>query len=328
MASAPPTSPLRQVLEGQLSQLSNEVERLFDDARGRARRELADQLNQAVRRIRQAGTSDEIGATLLDAAGVFASGCALFEIHGQLARGARIRGVSEDAAQAFPSMEIPLASAAALAGAVETKDPVVAVTTPAEVSQQLAILLAHPDDGRASLFPLVANHRVPAVLYAWGAVQGSVLELLAQVAAAVWPEPSALVAPPAPDLVTIAPAASAPQPDGPQTAMVRPTRPDAASTWDALSPGEQEIHLRAQRFARVQVAEMRLNEAAAVQSGRAQRNLYEALRSRIDAARVTLRQSFFAQCPSMVDYLHVELVRALTHDDPDMLGKDYPGPLV
>jgi hypothetical protein len=86
--------------------------------------------------------------------------------------------------------------------------------------------------------------------------------------------------------------------------------------------------LRAQRFARVQIAEMRLQDGAAVQSGRNHRNLYGALRSRIDVARATFRQSYFAHCCNMVDYIHVELVRTLAHDDAELLGKDYPGPMV
>jgi hypothetical protein len=92
--------------------------------------------------------------------------------------------------------------------------------------------------------------------------------------------------------------------------------------------GEQErLHLKARRFARVQVAEMRLREAAAVHSGAAQKNLYECLRPRIDAARAAMRDKFFEPCPGMLDYLHLELVRTLAHDDPELLGKDYPGPL-
>jgi len=312
MASPAFTSPLRQMLEGQLSQLSDEVERLFDEARGRARRELADQLNQAVRRIRQTASLDELAATLLDAAGAFSTGAAVFRISNEAAKGEVIRGVSEEAAREFSSLVIPFASAAALAGAVQSRDPIVAVTTTSEVSSELAALAAHPPDGRASIYPLVTRDHVPALLYAWGTVQGPALELLTQMAAAVW---NSLAAPAPSELVTIAPA----QPDA---------TPSPANTWDSLSPEEQAIHLRAQRFARVQVAEMRLHEPAAVLSGRALRNLYEALRPRIDAARETMRESFFVPCPSMVDYLHVELVRTLAHDDPELLGKDYPGPLV
>jgi len=320
MGAPAPTSPLRQMLEGQLSQLSSEVERLFDEARGRARRELADQLNQSVRRIRQSESHEELAATLLDAAMAFASGAAIFRIADGVATGEKIRGIAGEEAESFTSLEIPLSAAPALAGAVETRDPVIAVTTPAEVSARLISLASHPPDGRAYIYPLVVENHVPMLLYCWGAVQGAALEMLAQVAAAVWdslvmpePPPPAL---PQPELVTIA-LAAAPAPI-----------PAPASAWDALPPEDQAIHLRAQRFARVQVAEMRLNDAAAVQSGRNQRNIYGALRSRIDTARVTFRQKYFVQCTSMVDYIHVELVRTLAHDDADLLGKDYPGPLI
>jgi hypothetical protein len=297
---------LRQILEGQLSLLSVEMERLFQEARGRARGELAEQLNQAVRRIRHASTREELLATLLDAACGFAGGAAVFRIDGDVARGERIRGVPEDIAEVFADFEIPLASAAALAGAVESRDPVIAATTGAEVSGEMAGLAACGAQDRASIFPLVVENRVPALLYAWGDVQGAALELFAQAAAAAWIEPAAAQL----ELVTIA----APAP------VAAPAAPE-------FSSGEERLHLRAQRFARVQVAEMRLHEAAVVHSGAAQKNLYEALRPRIDAARAAMRGKFFDPCPGMVDYLHLELVRTLAHDDPELLGKDYPGPL-
>jgi len=306
MPSGPSTSPLRQILEDHLFQLSLEVDSLFAQARD----DFADQLNQAVRRIRQAADPNEIGATLLDATAAFAPAMALFRVTAEAAIGERIRGVPDSAAEAFRALEIPLSSAAALAGAVETRDPVTAAATPREVSEHLAKLLGHPPEGRVSIFPVVVRDRVPALLYAWGSVQGPAVELLTQVAAATW---TALPPPPepTPELVTIQPA---------------PAQP--ASAWDRLPIGEQRIHLRAQRFARVEVARMRLSQADAVQAGRAGRNLYDALRKSIDAARETFRPSFFAPCSSMVDYLHLELVQTLANDDPDLLGENYPGPLV
>ena len=311
------------MLEGQLSQLSTEVERLFDEARGRARRELADQLNQSVRRIRQAGSHDELAATLLDAAMSFAGGAAVFTIAEGVAQGDKIRGVAAEEADGFTSLEIPLSAAPALASAVQTRDPVIAATTAGEVSARLVSIASHTAEGRAHIYPLVVEDGVPALLYCWGPVHGAALELFAQVSGAVWdslvvvPEP--VPEPPQPEppqLITIA-AVPAPAP-----------APAPTSSWAALPAEEQAIHLRAQRFARVQVAEMRLNEGAAVQAGRTQRDLYGALRPRIDAARVTFRQKFFAHSSSMVDYIHVEMVRTLAHDDADLLGKDYPGPLV
>jgi len=112
-------------------------------------------------------------------------------------------------------------------------------------------------------------------------------------------------------------------------ALVSPAQPRAsAADWESLPSEEQQLHLRAQRFARVHVAEMRLYEADAVKAGRARRELYDVLRNPIDAARAAFREQFFARCPSMVDYLHLELMRTLANDEPDLFGKDYPGPLV
>ncbi len=301
MAGAP--TPFRQILENRLSQLAAETELLFADARQRARGELADELNQAARRLFQAGSAEELASLLASAAAPYASTVLVFRVEGDLARSSKI--------------DVPLASAAALSGAVQTRDPVIAAATPGELSAALVDLLAHSADDRAYVFPLVAPGQVPALLYACGAVQDAALELLTQVAAAAWIRwlrPEAPVEAPvsASDLVKIAPAVSAPP----------------VSPWERLSAEEQRIHLRAQRWARVRVAEFRLRQSAAVQAARAKRNVYEALREPVDSAREEFRKAFFAVCPSMVDYLHLEMLRILAHDDADLLGKDYPGPLV
>jgi hypothetical protein len=330
MAPIAPLTPVREILEGRLSKLALELESLFDtqlsaqvaaevqlqveavtaqvsaEARDRARLEFADFLNQAVRRMRQSGDLAELGATLVELAGMFAAGALLLSVRNKVAHGEQVRGVSLERAETVNQLEIPLASAAALAEAVESRDPVTTIATPAEVSEQLASFSGQGDDGRLFVYPLVTGDRVPALLCAWGAAPGSALELLTQVAAAVW---STL--PPPPELVSISGAAAA-----------------TPTAWDTLPADEQRLHLRAQRFARVQVAEMRLYDTEAVQSGRSRGDLYGALRERIDRSRESFRKSFFASCPSMVDYLHLELLRTLAHDDPEVLGKDYPGPLL
>jgi hypothetical protein len=98
-------------------------------------------------------------------------------------------------------------------------------------------------------------------------------------------------------------------------------------SWADLPPAEQELHLRAQRFARVQVAEIRLYQSQAVKQGRAERAVYHALKADLDRGREAYRQQFLTDCPSMVDYFHVEVVRTLANDDASLLGPDYPGPL-
>jgi len=326
MASSAQSPALREILEERLSHLLMELEGLFDahltahleqrlgptveraeaESRERARVETADQLNQGARRIRQSVDLSDLTANLLDATAPFATGSAMFVIANGMARGERMRGVPEDRARAFRGLEIPLASATALGEATESCDPVATVTAASEVSAELGVFAGHPEDARAFIYPLVVRGRALGLLYTWGTVEGSAIELLAQLAAAAW-----TIMPAPADLVSIAPSPAA-----------------APSAWEKLSPEEQQLHLRAQRFARVQVAEMRLFETDAVQSGRASRDLYGALRARIDKARDSFRRSFFAPCPSMVDYLHLELVKTLAHDDPDALGTDYPGPMV
>ena len=289
----------RQLLEHRISEISTELELLFEGACDHARREQAEQLNQAVRRFRIAPDPGELCATLADAAARLASGTILFRVAEGTATSDRI--------------EVPLGDAPALAAAAESQDPLIAAATPGEVSAPLVELLGHTPDMRVSILPVVAGEKVAALVYCWGTVQVAALELLAQVASAVW---SAIPVPP-PRLVSIAMAADPP-----------PVQAKPAAAWQELPPAEQQIHLRAQRFARVQAAEMRLYHAEVVQVARGRRNLYEALRQPIDDARQAFRTRFFAGCPSMVDYLHLELTRTLANDDPDLLGSTYPGPLV
>ncbi len=309
MASSAPFTTLRRLFEDRFQQLSTDAENLFAEARERVRREYADQLNQAVRRMRLAPDAEELDATLVDTAACFASGAAVFRVEGDTAAGARIRGVNEETAEKFATLRLPLASAAALAGAAESREPAIAAAIPGEVSQEMVDLVGHGAEGRVSVFPVVSREKTVALLYAWGNPQGPALETLAQVASAIR-------------------TAMEPPPPPPEPLLQIEPAPNAKPSWDSLSPEEQQLHLRAQRSARVQVAELRLYESEAVKSGRVTRDLYGALRQKIDDARGEFRRTFFATCPSMVDYLHLELVRTLANDDPELLGKEYPGPLV
>jgi hypothetical protein len=314
MAAGARVSPVREILDQHFSRISSELETAVDqlvantstESQERARTEFAEWMNQAARRMRQSASAAELGAALLDASGAFAAGGALLIVDGPKLRGQRVRGVPLPVAEAFTNLEVSLDRAPALAQAATTHDPITTLVSPAEVSESLADLANGPSGGRANIYPILASGRTSALLYVWGSTQGAALELLVQIASAIW---SSL--PAAPELVTIAASGS-----------------PAASGWESLSPEEQRVHLRAQRFARVQAAEMRLFETDAVQTGRARRDLYGLLQKRIDTARESFQKSFFENCPSMVDYLHLELVHTLANDDPELLGKDYPGPLV
>jgi hypothetical protein len=107
-----------------------------------------------------------------------------------------------------------------------------------------------------------------------------------------------------------------------------PKPKENTQNWFQLSPQEQEVHLRAQRFARVQVAELRLYQSDRVRQSRRENNIYGVFRNEIDQAREEFRTQFVETCPSMLDYYHMELVRILANENEKVLGSEYPGPLV
>ncbi len=95
----------------------------------------------------------------------------------------------------------------------------------------------------------------------------------------------------------------------------------AGSVRPADSPATE--HAAARRFAGVAVARIVLHEYAAVVRGRLQRALYTSCARSIDSARERYRKTY----PDLPDFLHREIVRTLAHDQLDLLGPDYPGPL-
>ena len=315
MPSDTSNAVLRSALHDRFAAWLEEVDPLLEESRRRSRTEVAETLNQASRRMRLAGDFDELAATLADAAAAFCDGAAVLSVAEGRARGERIRGVDAEREQRFRALEIPLETAAALAGVVANQDPAVAMGTAAEVSAELLEIAGTAEGARVSVFPLLRGDKVEALLYCWGDVPAAPVELLAQVAGlCLPPEPVPEMAP----LVSIAPAPTPP-----------PAPPASAGRdWDQLTPAEQSTHLSAQRFARVRVAEMRLHQAEAVHAGRLHRDIYGSLQDTIDRAREKFRWTYMTSCPSMVDYFHLELVRTLAHENPRLLGESYPGPLV
>ena len=78
----------------------------------------------------------------------------------------------------------------------------------------------------------------------------------------------------------------------------------------------------------MRVAEIRLGEEDALRDGTAAKDIYTALRSPIETARQQFLQTYLSKSPTMVDYLHLEILRTLAGDDDQLLGASYPGPMV
>ena len=294
---------------------AREMEVRLSEMRQRLRRELSDRFNQLLRRLRKSETGADLHVNLLDGAGMFCQRVALFVVDGQMLRCDGSRDFGADASGQLADAVIPLASAPALVSAVESADTVVAMRTAAELSEQLAGFFGEAPERKAALLPIVCRGKTLGLLCADGGegepdIAG--LELMTMLAGVTL---EARAAPAAPSRVE-APLAQ-------QVVRVAAYEPD----WSQVPESDRAVHLRAQRFARVKVAEMRLYKAQAVRKGRSMNDLYSALKDEIDTSRESFRSDFLVPCASMADYLHLELVHALANDDPSLLGPGYPGPL-
>ena len=296
---------------------------------GAARIQLTNELNQALRRLRNYQTEAEWFSAVLDSASPLVHQVAVLELsNGALTvRGQHNLKVSE-------KFSFPVTSAPAFASAIESRDPIIALRTAAEVTEQLS----GPDvSERAHIFPIANGSRVVAVLFAADQdyLDLNALELIAGLASAVLersvntglhaqitsgvPAEKKRVHEPAPGSSHESPA----MPNPSSNAVVLTA---SLPAWSQLSEEQRNLHIKAQRFSRVAVAEMELTRPEACDAGREQANLYLYLKSDIEKAREKFRLQFMV-IPSMVDYLHLELVRAADRDE-RKLGADYPGPLV
>ncbi|HVT91202.1 MAG TPA: hypothetical protein VHD76_00045 [Bryobacteraceae bacterium] len=315
-AANPQASAIRAALAEALERLGDR----FDREILLAKRQQSENLNQIIRRVRQSDGEKSWSDALADGASSFAARCVVaaaeegrFRI--LASRGLTMKGAAEP---------VVFSGAAAFATAVESAEPVVALRGPRELSPPLMSMLGNPEGGRCFLFPVASGERVAAVLYAdaeVGEPDSSCLEILAAAAGAVLPGVSARWKKQA-GLVEIGPAAGAPV-NGEARRIAK-----AARTWDELPRAEREVHLRAQRMARARVAGYLLYHKGAVARGRAEKNLYGQIREQIESGREEFRKEFLEGCPSMVDYFHLELMSRIANNDAELLGPDYPGPMV
>ncbi len=258
----------------------------------------AETLKQIVRRLRQTTGESEALSLVVAATGPFCKKAAAFVFDQEQARLLSSRGLDE------VELAIDLKQAAAFFSAVETQDPVVAAATESELSKEFfpPAIAGFSGEERVFLFPIVVKGSVMAVIFAMGDVQAPIIELLAEIAAAHLGsirQVALVTAPPVPE-------------------------PKSTKSWDDLTPDQQALHLRAQRFARLKVSEMRLYHADAVRLGIKRADLYLILKPEIDAAREAYRKEF----PGVLDYLYLELVGNLANNDDRLLGPLFPGPLV
>lgn len=297
------------------SHIDSELREAVSQAVARERSQRASQvesLNQVLRRLRTASET-ELPRLLAEGCSAYARQLVVLVFETNQARAVASHGI------AAGDVSFDTALAPAIVAAIESRDPVVALASDSEISPPLAQLFdaAGPDAGerKAYLFPVLARHTVVAMLVASDDAVCPQIELLCEAAGMRLESltaPLRLEAQPAESLKSAASNGA----------------PPAAPAWESLTPDEQKLHLQAQRMARLRVAEMRLYHEKELRNGAAANDIYSALQHQIDSAREQFLQSFLSKSPTMVDYLHLELLRSLAGDDDRLLGHNYPGPMV
>jgi hypothetical protein len=114
-----------------------------------------------------------------------------------------------------------------------------------------------------------------------------------------------------------------------QESSQRPPQPPVFSSVPTpASETEQRAHNDARRFARLLVSEIKLYNAAKVNEGRRNFDLYDRLREEIDRSRKVYDKRVMPSVASRFDYFYDELVQTLAEGDPAKLGPNCPGPVV
>jgi hypothetical protein len=107
----------------------------------------------------------------------------------------------------------------------------------------------------------------------------------------------------------------------------KPAQP-VMSVPTPASETEQRAHNDARRFARLLVSEIKLYNAAKVNDGRRNYDLYDRLRDEIDRSRKVYDKRVSPAVAARFDYFYDELVQTLAEGDPAKLGRSCPGPVV
>ena len=97
----------------------------------------------------------------------------------------------------------------------------------------------------------------------------------------------------------------------------------ATAAAPAMSAEDQDVHRKAQRFARLLVDEVKLYNQAKVAEGRKHKDLYDRLKEAIEKSRGTYQKRYGNTVAASGDYFQHELIRSLAEDDVSIMGANF-----
>lgn len=276
-------------------------------------------LESSVASIEDASSQAEILRALLDGAARFSGRVALLVVRGNAATGWQARGFEDN----DTIKNLSLGTGTGLAGrAMQDRMPVAAAA--AEFDSKFIASVGHPSDGNALVVPLQVKDKVPALVYAdagtaGGKLDTSAVQLLVR-AAGHWLELIAARKAGGP--------AVAERPEAePEQAVEAPAPPPPSAAAPAAPevPAEhQEVHKKAQKFAKLLVDELKLYNQAKVAEGRAHKDLYDRLKDDIDKSRATYEKRYGNTPAGSADYFRQAIIRILADNDESVLGNNFP----
>ncbi len=283
-----------------------------------------DLLNAATASVQETNSQAEILRHLLEGVARFSGRAALFVVRAGAVNG--WQGIGFENNDALKT--VTLNSAVPLLGRA-IHDRVNASGSTADFDHDFLTAMGGPSDDQCVVLPLVVKEKVAAVIYAdAGTVPDTSVDLSALAVlcrlTALWLEITALrkagVSAPAEEAQpAVATEAPAPQP----VAAVASTSAAAAAAA-AVAPGEDEVHKKARRFAKLLVDEIRLYNQNKVNEGKQHRDLYERLREDIEKSRSTYEKRFGETPAGPAGYFNQELIRILADNDISLMGGNFP----
>jgi len=115
------------------------------------------------------------------------------------------------------------------------------------------------------------------------------------------------------------PALAEPLPIGPAETETTPDTPPVSS----ISLEDQDVHGKAQRFARLLVDEIKLYNQAKVAEGRKNKDLYDRLKEAIEKSRRTYQKRYGNTVAASGNYFQHEIIRSLAEDDLSIMGANF-----
>jgi len=99
--------------------------------------------------------------------------------------------------------------------------------------------------------------------------------------------------------------------------------PSETAPLAGISSEDQDVHRKAQRFARLLVDEIKLYNQAKVAEGCKNKDLYDRLKDTIDKSRITYQKRYGSTVAASSNYFHHEIIRSLAEDDLSIMGANF-----